>query len=109
MSKIKISETQTNLKKKELNNKKSEENILKKKKLTFKDTYELKILPQKIEEMEKKLEKLESLLSKENLYKDDKKTFDYTINQIGEIKTKLSIAEERWLEIQILNDEFNKQ
>ena len=109
MSKIKISETQTNLKKKELNNKKSEENILKKKKLTFKDTYELKILPQKIEEMEKKLEKLESLLSKENLYKDDKKTFDDTINQIGEIKTKLSIAEERWLEIQILNDEFNKQ
>ena len=59
--------------------------------------------------MEKKLEKLESLLSKENLYKDDKKTFDDTINQIGEIKKNLSFAEERWLEIQILNDEINKQ
>ncbi len=109
MSKLKLSETKTNFKKKELNNKKSEKNILKKKKLTFKDTYELKILPQKIEEMEKELEKLESLLSKENLYKDDKKTFDHTINQIGEIKKKLSFAEERWLEIQIFNDEINKQ
>ena len=59
--------------------------------------------------MEKKLEKLESLLSKENLYNDDKKTFDDTINQIGEIKNKLSFAEERWLEIQILSDEINKQ
>ena len=109
MTKLKLSETQTNFKKKELNNKKSEEIKLKKKKLTFKDTYELKILPQKIEEMEKELEKLESLLSKENLYKDDKKTFDDTINQIGEIKKNLSFAEERWLEIQILNDEINKQ
>ena len=36
--------------------------------------------------MEKKLEKLESLLSKENLYNHDKKTFDDTINQINEIK-----------------------
>ena len=59
--------------------------------------------------MEKKLEKLESLLSKENLYNDDKKTFDHTINQIGEIKKNLSFAEERWLEIQILNDEINKK
>ena len=59
--------------------------------------------------MEKDLEKLESLLSKENLYNDDKKIFDNTINQIGEIKNKLSFAEERWLEIQILSDEINKQ
>ena len=64
---------------------------------------------QKIQEMEKELEKLESLLSKENLYNYDKKTFDDTINQIGEIKKKLSFAEERWLEIQILSDEINKQ
>ena len=59
--------------------------------------------------IQKKLEKLESLLSKENLYNYDKKTFDDTINQIGEIKKKISFAEERWLEIQILNDEINKQ
>ena len=58
--------------------------------------------------MEKELEKLESLLSKENLYNDDKKIFYDTINQISEIKKNLSFAEERWLEIQILNDEINK-
>ncbi len=59
--------------------------------------------------MEKELENLESFLSKENLYNNDKKTFDDTINQIVEIKKNLSFAEERWLEIQILNDEINKQ
>ena len=59
--------------------------------------------------MEKKLEKLESLLTKKNLYNDDKKTFDDTINQICEIKKDLSFSEERWLEIQILSDEINKQ
>ena len=41
-------------------------------------------------------------------YNDDKKTFDDTINQISEIKKKLYVAEERWLQIEILNDE-NKQ
>ena len=39
---------------------------------------------------------------------DNKKIFDDTINQIGEIKNKLSFAEERWLAIQILNDEIKK-
>ena len=57
--------------------------------------------------MEKKLKELEMLLSNENLYNNDKKTFDDTINQIDEIKKKLSIAEERWLQIEILNDEIN--
>ena len=59
--------------------------------------------------MEKELEKLENLLSKENLYNDDKKTFDDTIKQISENKKKMSKAEDRWLQIQILNDEINKQ
>ena len=40
-------------------------------------------------------------------YNDDKKTFDDTINQIAETKTKLSIAEDRWIQIEILNDEIN--
>ena len=79
-----------------------------KKKLTFKDTYELKILPQQIENLEKELKQLEILLSKDNLYNDDKKTFDETINLITKTKSKLSLAEEKWLQIQILNDEINK-
>ena len=59
--------------------------------------------------MERKLKKLEILLSKENLYSDDKKTFDDTIKQIDETKKTLSFAEERWLQIQIFSDEINNQ
>ena len=107
LSKLKVNVPHIKFKQKEFNNKKTKENIKRKTKSSFKDTYELKILPQKIEQMEKKLKELEILLTKENLYNDDKKTFDDTINQIGAIKTKLSIAEERWLQIEILNDEIN--
>jgi hypothetical protein len=51
---------------------------------------------------------LEILLSRDNLYNDDKKTFDETINLITKTKNKLYLAEEKWLQIQILNDEINK-
>ena len=109
LSKLRLNVTQSNLKQQKLNNTKSEGKINRKKKLTFKDTYDLKILPRKIEEMEKKLKQMEILLVKKNLYNDDRKTFDDTINQISEIKKKLSTAEDRWLQIQILNDEINKK
>ncbi len=109
LSKIKSNEKQKNFKKREFSNNKSVLIPHKKKKLSYKDTYELKILPQKIEEMEKKLKKLEILLNKKNLYSDDKKKFDDTIKQIDETKIKLSFAEERWLQIQILDDEINNQ
>ena len=107
LSKLTVNETESKLRQKEFKNKKSSENIIKKK-LTFKETYELKILPQQIENLEKELKQLEILLSKDNLYNDDKKTFDETINLITKTKNKLSLAEEKWLQIQILNDEINK-
>ena len=107
LSKLKVNETESKFRQKEFKNKKSSENIIKKK-LTFKETYELKILPQQIENLEKELKQLEILLSKDNLYNDDKKTFDETINLITKTKKELSLAEEKWLKIQILNDEINK-
>ncbi|MFL2830919.1 MAG: ABC-F family ATP-binding cassette domain-containing protein, partial [Candidatus Puniceispirillales bacterium] len=107
LSKLRVNETESKFRQKEFKNKKSSENIIKKK-LTFKETYELKILPQQIENLEKELKQLEILLSKDNLYNDDKKTFDETINLITKTKNKLSLAEEKWLQIQILNDEINK-
>ncbi len=107
LSRLKVNVPYIKSKRKKINNEKSKKTINRKAKLSFKDNYELKILPQKIEQMEKKLRQLEVLLSKENLYNDDKKTFEDTINSISAIREKLSIAEERWLQIQILNDEIN--
>ena len=109
LSKLRLNETKNNFKMQKLNKKKIKKLRNKKRKLTFNDTYELNTLPHKIREMEKKLKQLEILLGKDNLYNDDKKTFDNTIDQIGEIKKKLSFAEERWLQIKILSDEINNQ
>ena len=66
-------------------------------------------LPEKIETLESELKLLETLLNKENLYNDNKKTFDDTIEKISKVKKDLSSAEERWLQIQILNDEIKNQ
>ena len=49
------------------------------------------------------------MLNKHNLYNDDKKAFDDAIEKISEVKKDLSSAEEKWLQLQILNDEINKQ
>ena len=73
----------------------------------FKETYDLKNLPEKIEKLESELKSLEALLNKKNLYNDDKITFDKTIEKIGKAKKSLTTAEERWLQLQILNDEIN--
>ena len=69
----------------------------------------MKNLPEKIEKLELDLKSLEALLNTDNLYSDDKKTFDETIEKISEVKKSLSTSEERWLQIQILNDEIKDQ
>ncbi len=71
----------------ELNKNKSNNKFNKKKKLPFKDAYELKILLKKIEKKEKELLQLQILLLKKNL----------------------SLAEDQWLQLQIRNDEISKQ
>ena len=84
-------------------------NIISKKKLSFKETHNLKTLPDKIENLEIKLKQLENLLNKNDLYHNDKTTFDKTIVEITDVKKNLSIAEDELLELQILNDEINAQ
>ncbi|MDC1194329.1 ABC-F family ATP-binding cassette domain-containing protein [Pseudomonadota bacterium] len=84
-------------------------NIISKKKLSFKETHNLKTLPDKIEILEVKLKQLENLLNINNLYHNDKTTFDKTIIEITDVKKNLSIAEDELLELQILNDEINTQ
>jgi ATP-binding cassette subfamily F protein uup len=84
-------------------------NIISKKKLSFKETHNLKTLPDKIEILEIKLKQLENLLNKDDLYHNDKTTFDKTVVEITDVKKNLSIAEDELLELQILNDEINAQ
>ena len=66
-------------------------------------------MPDKIQILEIKLKQLENLLNKNDLYHNDKTTFDKTVIEITDVKKMLSIAEDELLELQILNDEINAQ
>ena len=80
-----------------------------KKKLTFKENYNLKALPDKIEKLEIKLKKSETILDNNELYYTDKITFDKTLVEITNIKKEISLAEDELLDLQILQDEINKK
>ena len=64
-------------------------------------------MPITIKKLEAQLLKSESLLSKKDLYKEDKEIFDKTISEISNIKEELSLAEDEWLKLQILYEEIN--
>ena len=78
-----------------------------KKKLTFKENYNLKALPAKIEKLEIKLKKSENILDNNELYYNDKITFDKTLVEITNIKKEITLAEDELLDLQILQDEIN--
>ena len=78
-----------------------------KKKLTFRENYNLKALPDKIEKLEIKLKKSETILDNNELYYNDKITFDKTLVEITNIKKEISLAEDELLDLQILQDEIN--
>ena len=77
--------------------------------MSFKDTYDLEMLPLKIEKLEKELKEFEAILNEKDLFKNDRKTFEKVAIEITNIRQTISASENRWLELQILNDEINKQ
>ena len=94
-------------KNKDLKSRSLHKSISIKAKLSFKETYDLKNLPYTIKKLETQLVHSERLLSNKDLYKEDKEIFDKTINEISNIKEKLSLAEDQWLKLQMLDDEIN--
>ena len=85
-----------------LKNKTQTKNLSPKIKLSFKNSYDLKVLPDKIKLLEIELNKLEILLDNQELYKENNKVFNETIIEISKKKNELSAAEDKWLELQIL-------
>ena len=77
-----------------------------KKKMSFKDTYDLEMLPLKIQKLEKELKEYETLLNDKDLFKNNRKTFDKAIIEVTNIKKIISELENKWLKLQILNDEI---
>ena len=101
--KIENNQAQHNISDKKLNAKK----IINKKKMSFKDSYDLEILPLKIEKLEKELKEYENILNDKDLFKNDRKTFDKVSIKITNIKKVIYESENKWLELQNLHDEIN--
>ncbi len=81
--------------------------VINKKKLSYKDAYDLKILPLKIEKLEKELKEYEIILNDKDLFRNDRKAFEKAAIGITNIKKIISESENKWLELQILKDEIN--
>ncbi len=105
LEKLKI--INNNVKNKISNKKIVPKKVIKKKKMSFKDSYYLEILPLKIEKLEKDLKEYETILNDKDLFKNDRKTFEKVAIEITNIKKIISESENKWLELQILNDEIN--
>ena len=92
------------------NNQKSKNVINKEtniKKLSFKETYALSVLPKEISKLENKLDLLINQLDEENLYHKDFNKFNSITSEITKTKKDLSIKEDKWLKLQILSEEIN--
>ena len=76
--------------------------------MSYKDTYNLEMLPLKIEKLEKELKEHETILNDTDLFKNNRKAFDKTVIEITNLKKMISETENKWLELQILNDDINK-
>ncbi|MBY0293699.1 MAG: ATP-binding cassette domain-containing protein [Alphaproteobacteria bacterium] len=68
-------------------------------KLSYKEGRELSLLPQDIETLTQKIEKLEEALADTSFYQQDPQKFDKTIHQLHLARHDLHHKEERWLEL----------
>ncbi len=105
----KLKKLSNNAKNKISNKKIVSKKVTNRKKMNFKDTYDLEILPLKIETLEKELKECEAILNEKDLFKNDRKKFEKVAIEITNIKKIIYETENKWLELQILNDEINNQ
>jgi ABC transport system ATP-binding/permease protein len=75
--------------------------------LSFKDKHALEALPHEIEGLQAKIRDLQDVLADPALYGRDRKKFEETSTMLVAVQAKLSAAEERWLELEILREEID--
>ena len=71
----------------------------KKKKLTFKEARELEALPEKIDELEKLIESLQTQVNDANFFSQDEKITQKVLNQLAETESNLDVVYARWQEL----------
>ena len=77
----------------------------KRRKLSYRQQRDLDDLPKQIAAMEAEAARLEALLADPALYNRDRAAFDRATAELTAVHDKLGAAEERWLEIALLDEE----
>ena len=74
-----------------------------KKKLTYKLQLELKSLPEKIERLEREIEKIQKNIEDGSFYSQSKDIISDTLNQLNQYQLELDQKIERWTELEEMN------
>ena len=69
--------------------------------LTFKEKYLLRTLPQEIEKLTKQITLIENQLSDMNFYHKEPETYKVCALQVEELKHQLGSKEQKWLELEL--------
>ncbi len=77
-----------------------------KRRLSFNEQHDLKILPQRMSELEAKIAKVQEILADPELYSRDPARFQKAMDALTQLQADLHAAEERWLELEMLREEL---
>ncbi len=77
-----------------------------KRKMTFKDKHELETLPKTIAKLQQEAQALQQQLHDPEFYARDRAGFEKVTSALGELHHKIAVAEEQWLELEILREEL---
>ncbi|MCO5129019.1 MAG: ATP-binding cassette domain-containing protein [Xanthobacteraceae bacterium] len=80
----------------------------KKRRLSFNEKHALETLPKTIEALQAEIAKHQKQLDDPSLYSRDRKTFDQASQAIASAHEKLSEAENKWLELEMLREEIEQ-
>jgi ATP-binding cassette subfamily F protein uup len=78
-------------------------------KFSFNMKHELERLPAQIEKLEHDIAAMEALLANPDFYMQDPKAFDKCVRETPKLRAALEKAEERWLELETLRQNYEKQ
>jgi ATP-binding cassette subfamily F protein uup len=79
-----------------------------KRRLSFNEKHALETLPKTIETLQAEIAKHQKLLDDPSLYSKDRKKFDQVSQAIAAAHDKLSDAENKWLELEMLREEIEQ-
>jgi ATP-binding cassette subfamily F protein uup len=79
-----------------------------KRRLSFNEKHALETLPKTIAKLQDEIAKQQKLLDDPDLYVRDRKAFDQASSAIAKAQEELSVAEDRWLELEVLREEIEQ-